>query len=130
MRYDEFLARVRDRGEYANQEEAAKVTEAVMEVLAGRITAEAARNLAAQLPAPLDVTVTAAANEHPESYGVQEFCRRVAQRAGGHERTAQWDAGAVLTTLADTVSGGELNHLVSRLPSGYAVLFGKADLAG
>lgn len=32
--------------------------------------------------------------------------------------------------LADAVSGGELNQILSQLPSGYAVLFGKADLAG
>ncbi|MFC5637083.1 DUF2267 domain-containing protein [Streptomyces bullii] len=53
-RYDEFLAQVRDRGEYADQDEAAKVTEAVLEALAGRITSAETKDLAAQLPAPLD----------------------------------------------------------------------------
>jgi uncharacterized protein (DUF2267 family) len=34
MRYDEFLARVRERGKYADQDEAAQVTTAVLRVLA------------------------------------------------------------------------------------------------
>ncbi|GGZ91652.1 DUF2267 domain-containing protein [Streptomyces echinoruber] len=128
MRYDEFLARVRERGEYADREEAAKVTDAVLEVLAGRIPASEAEDLAAQLPAPLDDRVTSAAAEQPETYGVEEFYRRVGKRTGAHERTAQWDASAVLTTLAQTVSPGQLNQLISRLPTGYAALFGRADL--
>jgi uncharacterized protein (DUF2267 family) len=65
-----------------------------------------------------------------ESYGVEEFRHRVADRVGARTHTAQWDASAVLTTLADAVSGGEVNHLISQLPSGYAALFGKLDLSG
>ncbi|GAB2746676.1 DUF2267 domain-containing protein [Streptomyces bullii] len=53
----------------------------------------------------------------------------MAERTGASESTAQGDAGAVLTTLADMVSPGELNQLISQLPTGYAVLFGRTDLA-
>lgn len=35
----------------------------------------------------------------------------------------------MLSTVADAVSGGELDQLLSQLPSGYAPLFGKPDLA-
>jgi hypothetical protein len=35
----------------------------------------------------------------------------------------------VLSTVAAAVSGGELNQVLSQLPSGYAVLFGKPALA-
>lgn len=68
--------------------------------------------------------------EQAGSFGIDEFYRRVAERIGARPRTAEWDASAVLTALADAISGGELNQLLSQLPSGYAVLFGKADLAG
>ena len=54
----------------------------------------------------------------------------MAERTGARPRTAEWDAGAVLTTVADTASGDELNQVIRQLPSGYAALFGKADLAG
>jgi hypothetical protein len=36
----------------------------------------------------------------------------------------------VLCTVADAVSGGELNDVLTQLPSGYAVLFGKSTLCG
>ncbi|MBT2365682.1 DUF2267 domain-containing protein [Streptomyces sp. ISL-10] len=129
MRYDEFLAQVRERGEYTNQEEAATVAAAVLNVLAARITPGEAADLAAQLPEPLREPLLADKEQPTERFGIEEFYRRVAARTGARPRTAQWDAGAVLTTLDDSISGGELNQIISQLPSGYAVLFGKADLA-
>jgi hypothetical protein len=34
-----------------------------------------------------------------------------------------------MTVVAETISGGELNKLISRLPAGYAELFGHPELA-
>ncbi|WP_437097178.1 DUF2267 domain-containing protein [Streptomyces sp. enrichment culture] len=129
MKYDEFLARVRERGEYASQDEALTITREVLAVLAQRITPGEAEDLASQLPGPLQRALTSADHKQPEKFGIEEFHRRVAERTGARPRTAPWDAGAVLTTVADAVSGGELNQVISQLPSSYAVLFGKADLA-
>ncbi|MFD8545340.1 DUF2267 domain-containing protein [Streptomyces sp. NPDC059649] len=126
MKSDEFLAKVRERGEYGSREEAERVTGAVLQVLAGRITPGEAADLASQLPAPLDEALRT--DGRTESYGRQEFLRRVAERAGARTRTAEWDACAVLSTVADAVSGGELNQVLSQLPSGYAVFFGKPGL--
>ncbi|MEV0976457.1 DUF2267 domain-containing protein [Streptomyces sp. NPDC049915] len=130
MRYDEFLARVRERGEYDSQDEAAEVTEGVLSVLAQRISPGEVDDLGSQLPGPLGQTLAAAKPQQAESFGIEEFFRRVAEKTGARPRTAEWDASAVLTAVADAVSGGELNQVISQLPSGYAVLFGKADLAG
>ncbi|MFJ8075072.1 DUF2267 domain-containing protein [Streptomyces sp. NPDC096176] len=129
MKYDEFLARVRERGEYGSPDEAAKVTTDVLDVLAQRISPGEVKDLASQLPGPLGRHLADATPQQAESFGIQEFYRRVAQRTGARPRTAEWDAGAVLSTVADAVTGGELNQILSQLPSGYAVLFGKADLA-
>jgi uncharacterized protein (DUF2267 family) len=128
MTLDEFLALVRDRGEYDSRQEAERVSRAVLAVLANRITPGEANDLSAQLPPPLRT----AARPHEGrlgSFGVDEFCHRVAQRVGGHLRTAEWDASAVLSTVAEAVPGGELNQLLSQLPSGYATLFGKPELS-
>jgi uncharacterized protein (DUF2267 family) len=65
-----------------------------------------------------------------ESFGVREFLRRIGVETGATESTARWDASAVLSTVADAVSGGELNDVLTQLPSGYAVLFGKSALSG
>ncbi|MEV4680580.1 DUF2267 domain-containing protein [Streptomyces kurssanovii] len=129
MRHDEFLARVRERGEYADQAEAAEITTVVLETLAHRITPGEAKDLSAQLPGALKEALKVDGEQRAESYGVEEFCRRVGERTGARQQTAQWDASAVLSTLADAVSPGELNQIISQLPSGYAVLFGKPDLS-
>ena len=129
MKYGEFLATVRERGEYDSQDQAEQVTTSVLEVLASRITPGEAEDLAAQLPQPLAEALQPDAQDQPESFGVEEFCARVAERTGGHPQTAEWDASAVLSTVADAVSGGELNQVLTQLPSGYATLFGKPDLS-
>ncbi|MFE0918590.1 DUF2267 domain-containing protein [Streptomyces nigra] len=129
MKYDGFLAHVRERGEYRDQNEAADVTSAVLEVLAQRISPGEVKDLASQMPGPLGQVLHQAMPPQAQSFGIEEFHRRVAERTDARPRTAQWDASAVLTTVADAVTGGELNQIISQLPSSYAVLFGKADLA-
>ncbi|MEU3415056.1 MULTISPECIES: DUF2267 domain-containing protein [unclassified Streptomyces] len=127
MKLAEFLAQVRDRGEYRSQEEAEHISTSVLRVLAERIPPEEADDLAARLPAPLDDALHTHP-DRPEALGCEEFLRRVAERTGARPRTAEWDAGAVLSTVADVVSGDEVDHLLSRLPSGYADLFGRPHL--
>src|SRR2546421_9543127 len=128
VRYDEFLARVRERGEYADQQEAERITRAVLGVLAGRLNPGEVKDLAAQLPRQAAAALAGAGSA--EVFGVQEFLRRVAAATGASEKTAEWDASAVLCTVADAISGGELNDVLTQLPSGYAVLFGKPTLSG
>lgn len=129
MRYDEFLAEVRELGEYENQREAEEVAAAVLTVLSSRLPGEDVEKLAAQLPEELKEGARRAKQPEPEAFGVEEFHERVAELTGGRPLTAEQDAGAVLTTVANAVSGGELNQLLSHLPSGYAVMFGKPELS-
>ncbi|CAM5594205.1 DUF2267 domain-containing protein [Streptomyces fumanus] len=126
MRADEFLARVRDRGEYHSQEEAEQVTEAVLWVLASRIVPEEATDLAEQLPAPLDDALRLERGR-PEPFDREEFLRRVAEQTGARPRTAEWDTGAVLSTVAETVSAGQVGHLLDQLPPDWADLFGRTE---
>jgi uncharacterized protein (DUF2267 family) len=129
VKYDQFVSVVRDRGEYGSAAEAATVAKSVLRVFAGRIDPGEADDLAAQLPAPLDEAVRSGTQDAADGYGVEEFCRRIARRTGARPSTAEWDASAVLSTVADAITGGELNQLLTQLPSGYATLFGKTDLA-
>lgn len=128
VNHDEFVAAVRERGEYAGQSEAEEVAAWVLEVLARRLTREEASDLAAQLPDPLAKAVQRRGDQPAETFGMEEFLRQVAGRIGARPGTAEWDASAVLSTLADAVSGGQLNQLLSLLPTGYAPLFGKHEL--
>ena len=127
MRYDEFLAKVRERGEYTDNDEAARVTETVLALLAERLSGGEPKDLASQLPGELQEVLLRTPAE-AESYGVQEFLRRAAERLNATEQTALWDTSAVLSTVAEAISGGELNNVLSQLPSGYAELFGKPEL--
>ncbi|GAB3213149.1 DUF2267 domain-containing protein [Marinactinospora thermotolerans] len=128
MQQHEFLARVRELGEYSDAGEAERVTRAVLGVLATRLRPDEVEDVAAQVPETLDEALREA-DGRGESFGVEEFCHRVAQATGARPRTAEWDASAVLTTLAEAVTGGQLNQILSQLPSGYAPLFGKPELA-
>jgi uncharacterized protein (DUF2267 family) len=133
MRYDEFVAKVRTRGEYTDREEAEQVIETVLGLLASRLNPGEAKDLAAQLPAEAAAALAPPgrlAQDRGEAFGVQEFLRRVAIEMDATAQTAQWDASAVLSTVAETVSGGEINDLITQLPSGYALLFGKPSLSG
>ncbi|WP_345618994.1 DUF2267 domain-containing protein [Streptomyces ziwulingensis] len=125
MRTDEFLDRVRDRGEYRSQEEAEHITEAVLSVLADRIALEESGELAGLLAAPPDEAPRRETGG-PETFDREEFLRRVSAQTGDRPRTAEWDAGAVLSTVADTVPAGQVGHLLEQLPPDWADLFGRA----
>ncbi|MFI8949473.1 DUF2267 domain-containing protein [Streptomyces sp. NPDC053750] len=124
MRLDTFLSLVRDRGEYHSKDEAEQVSTAVLWVIASRIDPEEAAGLAAELPAPLDDALRLERGR-PESFGREEFLRRVAQQTGARPRTAEWDAGAVLSTLAEALPGDRVDRLLAQLPADCADLFGR-----
>ncbi|WP_217169511.1 DUF2267 domain-containing protein [Streptomyces sp. AC512_CC834] len=123
MRRDAFLTRVRDRGEFHSDDEAEQVITAVLWVIASHITAEEAAGLASDLPAPFDDALILERGR-PESFGREEFLRRVAQQTGARPRTAEWDAGAVLSTLTEAVPRDRVDRLLARLPADCADLFG------
>jgi uncharacterized protein (DUF2267 family) len=126
VQLEEFLAQVRDRGEYRSREEAEHVCEAVLWALATRIAPEEADELAARLPAPLDEALHLERGR-PETFDCDEFLRRVSVQTGARPRTAEWDADAVLSTVADAVPDRQLEELLSRLPARYAEFFGRSS---
>ncbi|MET9356965.1 DUF2267 domain-containing protein [Streptomyces sp. NPDC006617] len=123
MRLDDFLTRVRDRGEFHGDDEAEQVATAVLWVVASRIPPGEAADLAHDLPAPLDDALRLERGR-PETFGREEFLRRVAQQTGARPRTAEWDAGAVLSTLAEAVPRERVDRLLALLPADCADLFG------
>lgn len=129
VNHDEFVAAVCERGEYADQREAEEVAIWVLEVFARCLPRERANDLAAQLPDPLAKALQQHGDQPAETFAVEEFVRQVAERVGARPGTAEWDASAVLSTLADAISGAQLRQLLSLLPSGYAALLGQPGLA-
>ena len=82
------------------------------------------RKLPPELQPPLLDAVGAA-----ERFGVTEFISRAAEALGTSEEAARGDVSAVLTTVGEAVTGGQLNQILTQLQPGYAELFGKPDLA-
>ncbi len=129
MRYDDFLAAVRDRGEYRDQQDAERVSRAVLGALGERLGGGEPEDLTAQLPDELS-DVLLVQPRRGESVGAEEFLQRVGDQLDeAAPEPARWDSSAVLSTVAESIEGGELNHLLSQLPSGYATLFGHPELA-
>ncbi|KRV50560.1 hypothetical protein AQ490_15955 [Wenjunlia vitaminophila] len=125
MKYGEIVAAVRDRDEYA-ADEAGRITEAVVATLGRRLTPASAEHLADQLPPELAEALNQA-EAAPQNWGVTEFIHHVAEATGDDERIADMHARAVLSVLGEDVSGGEVNKLISQLPSGFAQYFGWPD---
>lgn len=123
MQYDEFITQVRDIGQLGTFDDAARVTTTVFEVLGQRLSGGEADDLAAQLPTELKTPLDRHTGD-AEAFDVDDFLRRVADREGDgtSPEHARAHARAVLTTVARTVSAGEVDNLRSQLPAGYSAL--------
>jgi uncharacterized protein (DUF2267 family) len=80
MKGDQFIAEVRNLADLASTEEAEKATRATLEILRERIAGNEPSNLAAQLPP--EVASYAEDSGSGESFSVEEFYDRFAQREG------------------------------------------------
>jgi uncharacterized protein (DUF2267 family) len=117
MKYDEFIARVAENVGVSSAE-AEKLTSATLETLAERISGGEARDLAAQLPMPLQDALLPA-SEEAEGFSFKEFVRRTAERAGMDAEVTDIAVDAVLVTLRDAVTPGEFDDVLSQLPQDF-----------
>jgi uncharacterized protein (DUF2267 family) len=102
------------------REQAERAARATLQTLGDRIDREEARQLATELPpedAPWIATSTPAAG-----FDVDEFLRRIADRAGVDLAQGRRAAAAVLDAVARAVSREEWDDLVAELPSDFAPL--------
>jgi uncharacterized protein (DUF2267 family) len=117
MEYEEFIAHVAQDADLS-EEEAATLTRATLATFAERITGAEARDLAAQLPGPLEMAFISA-HENAEAFNVREFVERTAERAGTDTGMADAAAKAVLTALRVAVTPGEFDDVLSQLPAAF-----------
>jgi len=123
MKGDQFIAEVRNLADLANNEEAEKATRATLETLRERLAGNEPSNLAAQLPP--EIAPYAEGSGGQESFGLDEFYSRVAQKEGVGQDEAAKHARAVATVLQTAVTGGELDDVRSQLGNEYKELFGQ-----
>jgi uncharacterized protein (DUF2267 family) len=115
MKYDEFIEAVQQRG-HVDGERAERVTEATLVTLAERLSPAEVEDAGSQLPKRMKEWLRTARPPRPDPFGLDEFKRRVAERAGVPESKVANDITAVMTTLREALSGGEFQDVMDQLP--------------
>ena len=123
MKGDEFIAEVRNLAELGNNEEAERAIRATLEMLKERLAGNEPSNLAAQLPPEIARCVDG--DGGGESFSVDEFYDRVAQKEGVDHDEGVKHARAVATVVQTAVTGGEVDDVRSQLGNEYEELFGQ-----
>ncbi|MEU6212097.1 DUF2267 domain-containing protein [Streptomyces sp. NPDC047023] len=127
MTFDQMLERVRYEGAHPTRERAEEAVRAVLAALGRQLTGEERIDLAHCLPVEAALTLTAQipAIEQLTGWG---FVKDLAERTSTTPAVARWDTGAVLSVVARLAGPDLLARILRRLPGGYALLFGQAEL--
>jgi uncharacterized protein (DUF2267 family) len=123
MKGDQFISEVGNLAEADSKVEAEKATRATLETLKERLAGNEPSNLAAQLPPEIAPYLDGEGGR--ESFSVDEFYERVAQREGVSQDEAVKHARAVVTVVQTAVTGGEVDDARSQLGNDYDELFGQ-----
>src|SRR4051794_33585242 len=111
--YDDFIGTVAERAD-APPQEAERAACATLQTLAERLTTGETEDIAERLPAQLRSCLDGAGPF--EAFHVDEFLRRVAERARLDRPRAERDARAVFVALWHTVGPHEFDDLRAELP--------------
>lgn len=127
MTFEQMLERVRYEGAYPTRAQAEETMRAVLAAFGRQLTGDVRVELAARLPHEAAVTLT---SEIPATTPLTGwgFVKDLVSRTGGTAATARWDTGTVLRIVAQLAGEELLSRILAQLPSGYALLFGRAEL--
>jgi uncharacterized protein (DUF2267 family) len=123
-----LLQQVRHQGQYTSDKEAERVLHAVLAALGSQLTGEERDALAAALPGRARTTF-ASQIPLPRPVPAPALVEAVAHHLNTSLTTARWHVSSVLAALTAQAGDDLTDRLLTRLPRGYALLFGRADLA-
>jgi uncharacterized protein (DUF2267 family) len=129
MKYDELVAKVRDRTD-SSEQQADALTRATVHALAERLAGGEPKDLLSQLPEELKDEVELEDEEMESGWDIppDEFVHRVAEHAGIAYDQAEGQVRAVLATLREAVTEGQWSDIQTQLPAEYGELLdGRAD---
>ncbi|SEB66220.1 DUF2267 domain-containing protein [Streptomyces sp. TLI_105] len=125
VRREAFLDQVKERGRYDTVQEAERAGRVVLALLGAHLVGEVRARLAARLPEGFALILLNPL-QSAEPLPPERFVRATAAWIeGATERTAAWDVGAVLSTVADAAGDDLLKEVLLQLPAGYDLLFGR-----
>ncbi|MET8955961.1 DUF2267 domain-containing protein [Streptomyces sp. NPDC004533] len=127
MTYEQLLEKVRYEGAYPTRERAEEAVRLVLAGLGRQITGDERVDLAARIPFEAARILTAQIPDTQPLTG-WAFVKDLAARTGDTLATTRWDTGSVLRTVAALAGPDLLTRILHQLPSGYALLFGRAEL--
>ncbi|MGW7254924.1 DUF2267 domain-containing protein [Streptomyces sp. NPDC054834] len=127
--WTDLIEKVQEAGRYPTREEAEHITRTVLTALGAHVIGDERVALARALPEEAAKTVASQIPAtHPRT--APEFVDSIAARI---ERAtpamARWDVSSVLSVLPDLVGDDLITRILTQLPPGYALLFGRADLS-
>ncbi|MEE1930073.1 DUF2267 domain-containing protein [Streptomyces sp. TRM 70351] len=129
MRWSEFVDTVRDRGQYPTSGEAERVARLVLAALSELLTGRERAELAVHLPAEAALVV-ARESRPTRPVPAAQFVDALAARVpGATAATARWDVGTVFGVVAEAAGKAMIERITDRLPTGYGLLFGRAELS-
>lgn len=127
MTFEQMLESVRYEGAYPTRAQAEESVRAVLAALGRQLGGDERAELAARLPyeAAAVLVSETPGTEYLTGWG---FVRDLASRTGGTAATTRWDTGTVLRVVGRLAGEDLLSRILAQLPSGYALLFGRAEL--
>ncbi|MEU9717592.1 DUF2267 domain-containing protein [Streptomyces sp. NPDC047976] len=127
MTFEQMLERVRYEGAYPTRERAEEAVRTVLAALGRQLVGDERVDLAQALPVEAALTLTAQIPDTEQLTG-WNFVKDLAARTGTSPAIARWDTGAVLAVVTRLAGPDLLGRILHRLPTGYALLFGQAEL--
>jgi uncharacterized protein (DUF2267 family) len=121
MSFDEFIEDVADRAD-VDREQAQRIAEVVLEVLAIRLTGGQVEDLEARLPPELHPAMERGLSQSgttARTLSALEFAREVARRLDISSDDAEAHARAVFTTLRVCVGEKEFRDTIAQLPDDF-----------
>ncbi|MGQ4489270.1 DUF2267 domain-containing protein [Streptomyces sp. 372A] len=126
--YEQMLEKVRYEGAYPTRERAEEAVRLVLAGLGRQLTGDERVDLAACLPTEAARVLTAQVPSTQPLTG-WAFVKDLATRSGAALAPTRWDTGSVFTAVAAHAGPELMTRILDQLPSGYALLFGRAELA-
>ncbi|MFP3988866.1 DUF2267 domain-containing protein [Streptomyces sp. E11-3] len=122
-----MLERVRYEGAHPTLERADEAVRRVLAALGRQLVGDERVDLAARLPVEAALVLTAQVPAVTPLTG-WEFVKDLAQRTDSTSAATRWNVGAVLSVVSQLAGPELLDRIINQLPSGYALLFGRAEL--
>ncbi|MFD0369650.1 MULTISPECIES: DUF2267 domain-containing protein [unclassified Streptomyces] len=126
--YEQMLEKVRYEGAYPTRERADEAVRLVLAGLGRQLTGDERVDLAACLPLEAARVLTAQVPDTQPLTG-WAFVKDLAARTGASLAVTRWDTGSVLSAVAAHAGPDLTARILAQLPTGYALLFGRAELA-